>query len=77
MEKIKLLAIQMESAIGDVALNIETVKNLLKANLDKYGNVDFVFLPELWTVGWDCPSFPASAEVLLKRKLTSFLTRVL
>ena len=46
MEKIKLLAIQMESAIGDVALNIETVKNLLKASLDKYGNIDFVFLPE-------------------------------
>ena len=63
-KKIKLLAIQMESAIGNLDLNIETVRNLLRANLEKYGNVDFVFLPELWTVGWDCPSFPESAETL-------------
>ena len=67
MEKkkvVKLLAIQMESAIGNVDLNIETVKNLLRANLGKYPQIDFVFLPELWTVGWDCPSFPDSAETL-------------
>lgn len=64
MEKIKLLAIQMESAIGDVELNIETVRNLLIANLNKYEGVDFVFLPELWTVGWDCPSFPNSAATI-------------
>ena len=31
--KVRLLAIQMESAIGNVELNIETVKNLLIANL--------------------------------------------
>lgn len=73
MEKIKLLAIQMESAIGDTKLNIETVKNLLKANLEKYGKVDFVFLPELWTVGWDCPSFPASAETLGNSKAIEML----
>lgn len=47
-KKVKLLAIQMESAIGNIDLNIETVKNLLRANLDKYGECDFVFLPELW-----------------------------
>ena len=76
MEKIKLLAIQIESAIGDVALNIETVKNLLKANLDKYGNVYFVFLPELWTVGWDCPSFTASAEVLEESKAVKMLKEI-
>ena len=62
--KIKLLAIQIESAIGQKELNIETVKNLLIANLDKYGEVDFVFLPELWTSGWHCPSFPICAEEL-------------
>ena len=66
----------MESAIRDVALNIETVKNLLKANLDKYGNIDFVFLPELWTVGWDCPSFTASAEVLEESKAVKMLKEI-
>ena len=76
MEKIKLLAIQMESAIGDTKLNIETVKNLLKANLEKYGKVDFVFLPELWTVGWDCPSFPASAETLCNSKAIEMLQEI-
>ena len=76
MEKIKLLAIQMESAIGDTELNIETVKNLLKANLEKYGKVDFVFLPELWTVGWDCPSFPASAETLGNSKAIEMLQEI-
>ena len=32
-KKVKLLAIQMESAIGNIDLNIETVKNLLRANM--------------------------------------------
>ena len=76
MEKkkvVKLLAIQMESAIGNVDLNIETVKNLLRANLEKYPQVDFVFLPELWTVGWDCPSFPDSAETLEDSKAVKML----
>ena len=76
MEKkkvVKLLAIQMESAIGNVDLNIETVKNLLRANLEKYPQVDFVFLPELWTVGWDCPSFPDSAKTLEDSKAVKML----
>ena len=44
-KKIRLLGIQMESAIGDLDLNIRTVKNLLSANLEKYNGADFVFLP--------------------------------
>ena len=42
-EKVRLLAIQMESVIGDLNLNVETVKNLLIANLEKYEGADFVF----------------------------------
>ena len=38
--KVKLLAIQIESAIGDIQLNVETVKNLLCANLNKYTEAD-------------------------------------
>lgn len=75
-KKIKLLAIQMESAIGDLSLNIETVKNLLTANLSKYSDTDFVFLPELWTVGWDCPSFPDSAETLETSKAVKMLQEI-
>lgn len=93
-KKIKLLAIQMESAIGDIELNIESVKNLLEANLTPHpqtlsynglvegspDNVtftpDIVFLPELWTVGWDCPSFPESAETLEESKAIKMLQEI-
>lgn len=74
--KVKLLAVQMESAIGDLNLNIETVKNLLRANLEKYESVDFVFLPEVWTVGWDCPSFEESAETFENSKAVEMLQAV-
>lgn len=74
--KVKLLAIQMESAIGNIVLNIETVQNLLRANLNKYGQCDFVFLPELWTVGWDCPSFPQSAETLEESRAVKMLQEI-
>ena len=60
--KLKLLAIQMESAIGNLELNIESVKNLLIANLNKYEPLDFVFLPEVWTTGWYCPDFHKNSE---------------
>lgn len=59
--KIKLLALQMGSAIGDKAGNIKKVKNLADKCLSGKG-ADFVFLPEVWTVGWDCPSFKSCAE---------------
>ena len=59
--KINLLAIQMESVIGDLGVNVEKVKELLETNLSNR-LADFVFLPEVWTVGWDCESFPACSE---------------
>ena len=64
MEKanVKVLAVQMESAIGELKLNIDTVRNLLIANFEKYGNADFVFLPEVWTVGWEPSVFPDTAQ---------------
>ena len=61
-EKIRLLAIQMESVIGEIDINIETVSNLISANLEKYGGADFVFLPEVWTTGWHPPVFHDNAE---------------
>ena len=63
-EKVRLLAIQMESVIGELDLNIDTVRNLLIANLEKYDGADFVFLPEVWTTGWYVPDFVKTAETL-------------
>jgi len=74
-EKVRLLAIQMESIIGEINLNIETVKNLLIANLEKYDS-DFVFLPEVWTVGWHTPAFIESAETLEESKAVNMLKEI-
>ena len=75
-EKVRLLAIQMESIIGEVDLNINTVKNLLIANIEKFGKVDFVFLPEVWTVGWYTPAFKGSAENLEESKAIKMLCEI-
>lgn len=61
--KIDLLAIQMESAIGELGVNIQKIEDLLESLLSSKV-ADFVFLPEAWTVGWDCVSFPSCSEVL-------------
>ena len=72
-EKVRLLAVQMESVIGEIDLNIDTVKNLLIANLEKYEGADFVFLPEVWTTGWHVPAFLETAETLEKSKAVKML----
>ena len=57
----KILALQFESEIGNIQANIEKMKSLLIKHL-KQDSPDFVFLPEVWTCGWDCESFPDCAE---------------
>lgn len=59
--KINLLAIQMASEIGQVEANIVKVRGLLEKTLIQY-RADFVFLPEVWSVGWNCESFVECAE---------------
>ena len=73
-EKVRLLAIQMESVIGELELNVEAVKNLIIANLEKYEGADFVILPEVWTVGWHTPAFIKSAESIENSKAVKMLT---
>ena len=75
-EKVRLLAIQMESVIGELDLNIDTVKNLLIANLEKYEGADFVFLPEVWTVGWHTPAFLNTAETIEDSKAVKMLKEI-
>ena len=61
--KIRLLALQIGSVIADRDRNIKKVKELLDETLSKK-KADFVFLPEVWTVGWDCQSFSSNFEVM-------------
>ena len=59
--KIEILAIQLGSVIGDLERNVEKARFLLEDSLSNKP-ADFVFLPEVWTVGWDCQSFPSCSE---------------
>lgn len=73
--KVKLLALQMSSIIGEKKKNIDKVYKLLEDNLSII-NTDFVFLPEVWTVGWDCPSFEGCAEELESSESVNMLKSV-
>ena len=77
MEKkeVKLLAIQMGSAIADVDKNILKVEKLLEENLS-LNLADFVFLPEVWTCGWDCASFGDCAEDIEQAKSINMLKKI-
>ena len=70
--KIKLLAIQTESVIGNVDANIDKVSKLIESCLSS-DLADFVFLPEVWTCGWDCESFPHCAENIETAKSVNML----
>ncbi len=74
-KKIKLLAIQMGSVIADIEQNVLKVRNLLEENLLRHVS-DFVFLPEVWTCGWDCESFPACSENLENAKSLKMLKEI-
>ncbi len=74
-KKIKLLAIQIGSEIGNLDANIRKTKKLIEKYLSEK-NADFVFLPEAWTVGWDCSSFTSCAEELEKAESVCMLKHI-
>ena len=73
--KISLLAIQMGSEIANIEANILKVERLLEKNLASK-SADFVFLPEVWTCGWDCVSFPLCAEEINSASSVNMLKRI-
>lgn len=73
--KVRLLAIQMGSVIADLKANIEKVERLLEKELIRNA-ADFVFLPEVWTSGWDCPSFEECAEDINNSESIKMLQRI-
>ena len=78
MEKkteINLLAVQIGSVLGDLDANVCKMESLLRLSLDKHV-VDFVFLPEVWTVGWDCQLFPSCAEDIEDAKSFKMLKKI-
>lgn len=73
--KVRLLAIQMGSVIANVEENIRKVEKLIEKELFER-SADFVFLPEVWTSGWDCPSFESCAEDIETAESVRMLKRL-
>lgn len=73
---VNILAIQMESLIGKLDSNIDHTRHLIQEPLKLINDVDIIVLPEVWTCGWDCDSFPDCAEVLQKAKSVKMLKRI-
>lgn len=74
MEKIKIMAVQMEAAIADKYKNFDKVKNLIEKNTTL--DTDIIVLPELWTVGWACSRFIECAETLENSETVNFLSDI-
>ena len=74
MEKINVLAVQMESAIADKYTNFEKIIELVQKNISK--DCDLLILPELWSVGWACDKFPDCAEDIRTGETIEFLTEL-
>ena len=70
MEKIKLLAVQMESVIADKYANFDKINKLLPNSTD----ADIIILPELWSVGWACDKFIQCAESIENSEVVKFLS---
>lgn len=75
-KKVKLLAVQTGAVISDIDFNISNTKALIESALSDYGDADFVFLPEVWTVGWDCASFHSCAESFSDSKAVNMLKNI-
>lgn len=73
-KSLKILAVQISSKIGDKLANFKKVEELVSNNITD--EVDIIVLPEVWTVGWSCKDFRASAESLEKSETIEFLTKL-
>ena len=73
--EVKLFALQMGSNCASFEENIQKVEKLLRDNLSSRF-VDFVFLPEVWTCGWDCSCFKDCAETLEDSRAVDMLKKI-
>lgn len=70
----KILAVQIHSEIADKKTNFENVTRIIEDKIE--ADVDFVVLPEVWTVGWKCDEFKNSAEDLNSSETIDFLSNI-
>ncbi len=72
-KKITIAMLQMSSVIGDVEANIKKAENLLNEGIKT--SVDVIVFPEVWTVGWSCSKFQASAQDISTGSVGEFLSQ--
>ena len=74
IETIKISALQMSSVIGNVDKNRDKILKIVKDEMEE--DVDFLILPEVWTVGWSCEDFMESAESIDDSKSVRMLSDI-
>ena len=74
MGQINISIIQLASNIGEVEQNINKVESIVSKELSS--NTDVLVLPEVWTVGWSCSNFIASAQELENSMAIKFLSKL-
>ncbi|MBQ6515954.1 hypothetical protein IJI31_02110 [bacterium] len=74
MEKIKILAVQIGSEIGEKEKNYKKVLKVLDENF--VSGTDVIILPEVWNVGWECSLFKTMAEEKEDSKTIKFLSEL-
>lgn len=73
-KKLKILAIQMSSVIGDKNANFDKVCSLIQQHYQE--GIDIIVLPEVWTVGWKPSIFKENAEDLNNSETINFLSNL-
>jgi len=71
-KNIKISALQMSSVIGNPDANRKKVSNILADGINT--DIDFLVLPEVWTVGWSCEDFINTAEDIKNGETVLFLS---
>ena len=60
--KIKVLLVQNSAIIGNKKATFDNLQTILEPYRSK--SIDFIILPEVWSIGWYCKNFAKEAEIL-------------
>lgn len=60
--KIKVLLVQNSAIIGNKKATFDNLQTILEPYRGK--RIDFIILPEVWSIGWYCQNFAKEAEIL-------------
>ncbi|MDD3236482.1 MAG: hypothetical protein PHV37_00110 [Candidatus Gastranaerophilales bacterium] len=73
-KKVKILIVQNGALIGQKQANFNKIVELLVPYVESHP--DLIVFPEVWNVGWDCPSFPDAAEEMQHSQTLHFLRNI-